>query len=196
MQRLATTVLSVVGLDSAACLRSFTTAANVSVIQPPAEDRPDERAGEAWRQAARSHRLYTMHDADPLALVADAWAESFAGGARGDLDVVVLDTVARWRASTIGLPDYYLVLQPDEIPAGLRDWYLGVLHRAAPTRVVPVEAEGAAVRRAISRLGAGRWWPDLPDLLDGIERLLPDQVMTAASDDEDGGEDGDEAVSG
>ncbi|MDH3681498.1 MAG: hypothetical protein OEV40_16300, partial [Acidimicrobiia bacterium] len=149
---------------------------------------PQARADEAWRRARKSHAPYTMHDADPLQPVADAWAGSFAGEARGGLEVRVAETIARWRADSIGLPDYYLVLEPDDLPAGRRDWYLGVLHRAAPYRVVPVAADRGAVLTAIGRLEAGRWWPDVPELLAGVDRLLPDRLMTSADREDRGGD--------
>jgi hypothetical protein len=42
--------------------------------------------------------------------------------------------------------------------------------------VVPVAGTAAAVERALNHLPAGRWWPDLPDLLDGIDQVVPDAV--------------------
>ena len=55
-----------------------------------------------------------------------------------------------------------------------RHWYLGVLHTAAPARVVPVTPQGA--HGMLGHLGSGRWWPDLDELLDGIDRVVPDRV--------------------
>ena len=179
MRRLATTVLTVVGTDAEACVRSFTDAANVSVIDPGPEGDRDvlARAQAAWSHTVRSHARYTMHDADPLAAVGAAWAAEFDGAERGKLDVAVADVLARWRAHSVGLPDYYLVLDPDALSPAEKHWYLGVVHRAASHRVVPVEPESMAVRAAIGRLRAGRWWPDLPAMLDGLSHELPDRVM-------------------
>ena len=188
MKRLATTVVAVVGEEADACLRALADAANVAVVAVPAEPPPDDpwtRAQEAWRRTVRSKARFTVHAVDPLAEVGDAWAAGFDSaaaptGARGRLEVAVAGTLARWRADTIGLPDYYLVLSPDDLPAERRHWYLGVLHRAAPHRVVPVPAEREAVLAAIARLPAGRWWPELPQLLSGLDHELPDRPMVPA----------------
>jgi hypothetical protein len=40
---------------------------------------------------------------------------------------------------------------------------------------VSSSASGEAGDR-IARLDAGRWWPDLDALLDGVERVVPDQA--------------------
>jgi hypothetical protein len=93
----------------------------------------------------------------------------------GELEVAIEATLVRWRVGSIELPDYYLVLDAESMPPTQRHWYLGVLHRAAPARVVPV-ADAAEAARAISRLGSGRWWPDLDVLLSGIDRIAPDQL--------------------
>ena len=126
MRRLATTVLAVVGTDAEACVRSFIDAGNVSVVDPGAEaDRdPLARAQSAWSQTVRSHARYTMHGADPLAAVGAAWAAEFDGAERGGLEVAVADVLARWRADSVGLPDYYLVLDPDALSPAEKNWYL------------------------------------------------------------------------
>ncbi len=183
--KLSTTVIGVVGTDAAACVASLADAANVTAIRPSIELGPAERAREAWQRAMRCHSPYTVHDADPLEPVADAWARSFTDdGMRGELEVATSEAVARWRAGSIELPDYYFVIEPDGLEAGRRHWYLGVLHRAAAHRVVPIEAEGAAARAAIAHLRAGRWWPALPDLLTTLDAVLPDQLMTAQAEAE------------
>ncbi|HEX6254381.1 MAG TPA: hypothetical protein VFZ70_01085 [Euzebyales bacterium] len=74
------------------------------------------------------------------------------------------------------LTDYYIVLDAEDLPATERHWYLGVLRDAAPSRVVPVPSTATAIDRTLRRLPAGRWWPDLPDLLAGIDRVAPDVV--------------------
>ena len=122
-----------------------------------------------------------MHDADPLAAVADAWVRRFdEQGPVGELEVAVAETLARWRVGSIELPDYYLVLDAEAWGATRRHWYLGVLHQAAPARVIPVPDPDAAAR-TLPRLGAGAWWPDLDDLLGGIERVVPDQLVPGSS---------------
>jgi hypothetical protein len=127
--------------------------------------------------AVRAHSPYLVHDADPLAAVADTWVRRFdEAGPIGELEVAVSETLARWRVGSIEMPDYYLVLDAESWPPTRRHWYLGVLHAAAPARVVPVPDPDAAARM-LPRLSAGAWWPDLDDLLAGIEQVVPDQVV-------------------
>ena len=76
------------------------------------------------------------------------------------------------------VPDYYLVLDAETWPPTRKHWYLGVLHGAAPARVVPVPDADAAAS-ALTRLTPGRWWPDLDELLADIDRVVPDQVGAA-----------------
>jgi hypothetical protein len=90
--------------------------------------------------------------------------------------VAVADTLARWRTRAIELPDYYLVLDAESFTATRRHWYLGVLHRAAPIRVVPVAAATDQLRSRIGKLTSGRWWPDLDQVLADVDRVVPDQV--------------------
>jgi hypothetical protein len=60
-----------------------------------------------------------------LALVADAWVRRFdEQGPAGELEVAVRDTLVRWRARTIELPDY-IVLDPGSWGVTRRHWYLG-----------------------------------------------------------------------
>ena len=128
------------------------------------------------------HTPYFAHDADPLDAAADAWVRRYDGeGPIGELEVVVSDTLARWRAGSVELPDYYLVLDAETWPPTRKHWYLGVLHAAAPARVVPVTDPDAAAA-ALRRLRPGRWWPDLDELLAGVDRVVPDQVGTAKPD--------------
>jgi hypothetical protein len=112
--------------------------------------------------------------------VADAWVRYFdQEGPIGELEVAVAETLARWRVGSLELPDYYLVLDAPSWGVTRRHWYLGVLHGAAPARVVPVPDPDAAAR-TLPRLGAGAWWGDLGDLLDGVERIVPDQLSSSA----------------
>lgn len=176
MQRVSTTVVALVGSDASRHAREVGQAANVLAVVPDGE-RPLDRATAAWSRAAATSRTYVVHDADPLLAVATDWVALFDGeGRRGDLETSVAETVARWRARSIELPDYYVVLDAAALPATVRHWYLGVLRDAAPARVVPVDPTSVAVERALTRLPAGRWWPDLPQLLDGIDRVAPDAV--------------------
>lgn len=177
MDRHATTVVALVGPQARAGAAALRDRANVRVVLPAEEEAAVERAGAAWRLAAGTSVPYLVHDADPLAAVADAWVRRFDdGGPAGELEVAVADVVARWRGRSLGLPDYYLVLDAEELPATRRHWYLGFLHAAAPARVLPAPASGPALAGELGRLPTGRWWPDLDRLLDGVGSVVPDQA--------------------
>jgi hypothetical protein len=177
MKGVSTTVIALVGARASACLHGLEPAANVRVVHPDPERPPLERAAAAYRAAKGANVPYLVHDTDALSVVADTWVRWFdQQGPTGELELAVSQTLARWRADSIDLPDYYLVLDSDSWEATRRHWYLGVLHRAAPHRVVPAVGEPPAVEAQLDPLAPGRWWPPLDELLDGVERLVPDQV--------------------
>jgi hypothetical protein len=178
-RRTGTTVVAVVGDDARACLDLLDRGTNVVTHAADPDADPLDRAVEAWSAATRVHTPYFAHDADPLDATAEAWVRRYDGeGPIGELEVVVGDTLARWRVGSVELPDYYLVLDAETWAPTRKHWYLGVLHAAAPARVVPVADPDAAVA-ALRRLTPGRWWPDLDELLADIDRVVPDQVGTA-----------------
>jgi hypothetical protein len=149
-------------------------AANVSVVRPDPELGDLDRAATAWDQARRTTAPFLLHDADPLVLVAQAWARRFDGtGPAGELEVAVTETLRRWRARSLELPDYFLVVDPEAFTPTIRHWYLGVLGSAAPVRVVPLDR---AVTDVLARLQSGPWWPELVQLLDGIDHVIPDRA--------------------
>ncbi len=177
MQRVQTTVIAVVGAQARALVEAVGGDANAKAVVPSPGAEPLDRAVEAWTTIRRTRTPFALHDADPLADVADAWVAYYDESApRGDLEVVVAATVQRWRAGSLELPDLYVVTAAEDMPATRRHFWLGFLHEAAPARVVPARPEPAAVRQAVARLRARRWWPDLDRLLDGIERVVPDRV--------------------
>jgi len=139
---------------------------------------------DAVRRVFGAHTTYVVHDDDPLAAVADGWVRLFEeSGPIGELEVAVAETVARWRAGTAELPDYYLVAGVDTLTDTRRHWYFGVLRDAAARRVVPVDPDAGAVLGALEALAPGPWWPPVDRLLDGIERRAPDLVTAGASAD-------------
>ncbi|HZD71577.1 MAG TPA: hypothetical protein VFA45_22515 [Actinomycetes bacterium] len=175
--RLSTTVVALVGERAPDCLEGLRQAANVRVVRPNPDDAPLERAAAAYRAAGGTHVPYLAHDADPLGPVAEAWVRWFdQRGPAGELEVTVRETLARWRADSIALPDYYLVLDADAWEATRRHWYLGFLHRAAPSRVVPAAGTAGAVATELSRLASGRWWPHLDRMLAEVDKVVPDRV--------------------
>jgi hypothetical protein len=177
VRRASSTVVALVGEGAHDATAAVGRAANVHAIVTGETDDALTRAVAAWDEAARTHVPYAVHDADPLATVADAWVRRFdETGPAGELEVAVSATLARWRARSLELPDYYLVLDAEALPPTRRHWFLGVLHGAAPARVVPVPGEPAMVRDALGGLGAGRWWPELDHMLDGIDRVVPNRA--------------------
>ena len=179
--RTSTTVVTIVGDGAAGCVEQLGRAANVVPVAVDADEPPLDRAVAAWSVAVGAHSPYLVHDADPLAAVVDAWVRRFdEEGPIGELEVAVAETLARWRVGSIELPDYYLVLDAESWTATRRHWYLGVLHTAAPARVVPVPDPDTAARM-LPRLGAGAWWPAVDDLLGGIEQVVPDQLVPGSS---------------
>lgn len=176
-QRTGTTVVAIVGDAAATCVERLGTSANVVPVSVDHDDAPLDRAVATWAEVTRAHTPYLVHDADPLAVVADAWVRRYdEAGPPGELEVAVAETLARWRAGSIELPDYYLVLDAQTWDATRRHWFLGVLHQASPARVVPV-ADPDAATRALPHLAAGAWWPDLDELLAGVDRVVPDRLL-------------------
>jgi hypothetical protein len=171
-----TTVVAVVAPPGSRPPLAAVSASNVRIVRP-SHDAPElDRAIETWREARHTSSPYLLHDADPLALVADAWVRRFDGsGAVGDLEVAVAETLARWRARALDLPDYYLVVEPEALGPTHRHWYFGVLGAAAPSRVV-VPAASAPVAEHLGELRPGPWWPDMDRLLADIDHLVPDQA--------------------
>jgi hypothetical protein len=175
VQRVSTTVVCVVGADDR-LIEPLRHKANLAVYQPDASAPALERAVAAWERARHTHTAYFLHDADPLASVADAWARFFQGsGPVGELEVIIGETLARWRARSLELPDYYLLCSPEEWPDDRRHWYLGVLAGACAFRVVTAGGE-PDLSSKLPIMPAGQWWPDLDRLLAGVERLPPDQA--------------------
>jgi hypothetical protein len=175
--RVNTTVVAVVAptVEAASPLEDV-HAANVRIVRPDLEAPALERAVVAWDQARRTSTPYLLHDADPLAWVADAWSRRFEGqGNAGDLEVAVTETLARWRARSLDFPDYYLLADPEGLDPILRHWFLGLLASAAPSRVVALRP-GASVVDELADLRPGPWWPDLDRVLAEIDRVLPEQL--------------------
>jgi hypothetical protein len=174
--RVNTTVVAVVAPTGDPSPLEQVRAANVRVLRPDADAAALDRAVMAWEQARRTSTPYLIHDADPLAWVAEAWTRRFqAQGSAGDLEVAVAETLARWRARSLDLPDYYLLTDPERLSPILRHWFLGLLGSAAPSRVVNGRA-GATVVDQLGDLRPGPWWPGMDRVLAGIDQVLPEQL--------------------
>jgi hypothetical protein len=171
-----TTVVAVVATFADPSPLEHVRAANVRILRPDPDAAALDRAVMVWDLARRTSTPYLIHDADPLAWVADAWARRFeAAGTAGDLEVAMAETLARWRARSLDLPDYYVLTDPERFSPVLRHWFLGLLGSAAPSRVVTARA-GAPVIERLADLRPGPWWPDLDRVLAGIDRVLPEQL--------------------
>ncbi len=172
--RVNTTVVAIVTADQQLVERS--AAPNVAIGRPDPELPALDRSAAAWSAAKRTGRTYFVHDADPLAELAEAWTDFFDGSApHGSIEVARASVLARWRAGSVALPDYYLLDAPDDLTPTMRHWYLGILAGAALTRVVAREPD-RSVGDHLGFLPAGRWWPPLDQLLDGIEHVVPDRL--------------------
>jgi hypothetical protein len=173
MRRLSSTVVVVAGEQAGEVVSGLDELRNVRAIT---------RGGRALPEIAdvvnRAVATYVVHDADPLGAVGDAWADLFDGAAPvGGLEVAIEAALAVLRSERLVLPDYYIVLDPDDMPVTRRHWWLGVLAGAAPTRVVPARASVSAVTDVLGSLASGRWWPpDLESWLRGLPRVVPDQA--------------------
>lgn len=168
------TVISVVGESADSVIRELAVLPNVAAFH--ADDDADATA-----RIGRATAPYVVNDSDPLAHVANAWVEFFDDRSTlGVLDVEVdsaIDALAGGRGT---MPDYYLLLDPRSIEGTWKHWWLGVLAAAAPTRVLPTEADAASVRRALRALPAGRPWPDPRSWLRDVRYAVPDRVGLSA----------------
>ncbi|WP_345459278.1 hypothetical protein [Actinoallomurus oryzae] len=178
MRRLSSTVVVVAGEQSGKVVSGLDGLHNVRAIS-----RGERSPAEIEEAVHRSTATYVVHDADPLAAVGDAWVGLFDGAAPvGGLEVAIEAALAGLRSDRLALPDYYVVLDPDDMPVTRRHWWLGALAGSAPSRVVPARASAAAVTDALSRLSSGRWWPsDLEGWLRGLTRAVPDRVGLPSS---------------
>jgi hypothetical protein len=169
-----TTVVVVVSLDRSRL--DGIQANNVRVLHIAADQPALERAVKAAAEARHASAGYLVHDADPLAGVADAWVGRFErAGVAGALEVAVAETLSRWRARSLDLPDYYLLDDPESLSPTRRHWYLGLLGSVAPTRVVALRPATRIVEH-LPELGTGPWWPALDRVLADVDRVVPEQV--------------------
>jgi hypothetical protein len=173
MRRLSSTVVVVAGEQSGKVVSGLDGLHNVRAFV-----RGERSPAEVEAVAHRATATYVVHDADPLGAVGDAWIDLFDGVAPvGGLEVAIEQALAALRTDRLALPDYYVVLDPDDMPVTRRHWWLGALAAAAPSRVVPARASASAVTDALGRLSSGRWWPtDLDGWLRGLPKTVPDQV--------------------
>jgi hypothetical protein len=110
-------VVVLVGAVAGPLLASLARSSNVSLVQPPDEEKDGLTAAAlALGQAARRASPYVLVPADPLAGVAAEWAAMWdltAGpGHAAAFEERATEAVAAWRAGRFELPDYYVLLTP------------------------------------------------------------------------------------
>jgi len=120
---------------------------------------------------------YVVHDADPLEHVASAWVELYEERSTlGSLETEVEALLALFASGEAVMPDYYVVAGPEAIEGTWRHWWLGALAHHAPSRVLPVEASGTALRARLRTLPASRPWPEPSAWLPRVQFDIPDRV--------------------
>ena len=168
---------------------------NVSLVRPEEPGDGLEAATGALRRAAGISSPYVLVAADPLAAVAAEWQAMWeiSREPRGSeaFELRAAEALAAWRASRFELPDYYLVLAPEQGGAAVTeeqrpDFYLGPLRSVRPHRVAVVAAAEPAEQAAglLSALGAlrhGRWWPPLEEVIDAARRFYPGALAESGS---------------
>ena len=165
------TVVALVGADHDALLSG---PADLPAVQALALREAEPAA--ATRAVAAASRPYVVHDADPLEHVAAAWVELFEERATlGTLEVEVETLLRLFEVGEAVMPDYYVVVGPETIEGTWRHWWLGALAHRAPSRVLPVEASGTALRARLRALPASRPWPD-PVWMKRVHFDIPDRV--------------------
>ncbi len=140
--------------------------------------RADDPETRARSFTASAHGSYAVHDVDPLGGVGRAWTAYFDENTPiGTLEVEIEALIARLRAGSSMLPDYFVVVEPEALSVTERHWWLGAVADAAPSRVVPAPPSAAAIAQVLATLPAGRWWPDdLAAWLRALATVIPDRV--------------------
>lgn len=122
------------------------------------------RVREVWSRAATHSAIYTLVDADPLAVVVAHWAARLQGEDH-DLELAI------GLAGDLSMPDYYLV--DTELMAPAVDWYLGLMERLGPARVVPVQMNPPSLLGALSSLPYGRAFPPAAEVAARARDFVP-----------------------
>lgn len=166
------TTVVIVGDETETALRKLEGYANVRAAS--FAGRPDDEV-ERWTTSTPA--LYLVHDRDPLAHVAGAWTEFFDDQATLDtLRLEIDETVTALDRGRLSIPDYYVVLDPESLPATRRHWLLGVLGTASPVRVIPWRDPDAPIAPLLRRLPTARPWPEHGPWLRGVTTAVPDRV--------------------
>lgn len=170
------TIVAVVGAGSDEALGALDALPGVETLSLHGTD-----PALAARRIAAASAPWIVHDADPLEHVASAWVELYEERATlGTLEVEVEAVLAHFGAGRAIMPDYYIVLDPDQADATWRHWWLGALGHRAPRRILPATApttpRDAALTRLLTSLPTSRPWPDPGSWLPGLAFDIPDRV--------------------
>jgi len=165
------TTLVIVGDGAPSTIESLDRFTNVSAARLS-----DGTDGDAQRFLTSARSPYVAHDRDPLCHVAAAWVEFFDDlSSLGVLDLEVDRALDALEHGDVDMPDYYVVVSPETLTPTWKHWWLGVLPRAAPTRVIPWDADGSVpLARVLRTLPASRPWPALGPWLNSVKRTVPD----------------------
>jgi len=173
MEAPASTTLVVVGDEATSAIHALEGFANVRAATFDGASSDDEVA--RWSAAAVAP--YVVHDRDPLGHVAAAWVEFFDDQSTfGVLELEIERAVEAAERHSMSVPDYYVVLHPEDLPTTWKHWWLGVLASASPTRVIPWPDADDSLARLLRRLPTGRAWPDVESWLPRVVGAVPDRV--------------------
>ena len=149
MEAPASTTLVVVGDEATSAIHALERYANVRAAT--FDDAPDDVV---TRWSASAAEPYVVHDHDPLGHVANAWVEFFDDQSTyGVLELEIDRALDAAERHAISVPDYYVVLQPENLPVTWRHWWLGVL-AADPRHARITEAVEAVTAVMRDRTGA------------------------------------------
>jgi hypothetical protein len=172
MEASASTTLVVVGDEATSAIHALEGFANVRAAS--FEGASDD---EVTRWSATAVAPYVVHDHDPLGHVAAAWVEFFDDQSTfGVLELEIERAVEAAERHAISVPDYYVVLHPEDMPMTWKHWWLGVLASESPTRVIPWPRGDESLARLLRRLPTGRAWPDVESWLPRVVGAVPDRV--------------------
>lgn len=170
------TVVAIVGDQSAEALAALDGMRGVEVLALQGSD-----PALATRRIAASATPWVVHDADPLEHVAAAWVELFEARATLEtLEIEVETALSLFEVGSAVMPDYYIVLEPEDAPDTWRHWWCGALGHRAPQRVLtapaPSAPRDAALRRMLGTLPSSRPWPEPASWLPRLPFEIPDRV--------------------
>ena len=170
------TIVAIVGEQSDDALASLEGIPGVDVLALQGSE-----PALAARRITASGTPWVVHDADPLEHVAAAWVELFEERSTlGALEIEVETVLGRFAEGSALMPDYYIVLEPQDAPGTWRHWWCGALGSHAPQRVVaspaPLTPGDAAFRRLLRSLPTSRPWPDPSSWLRDLAFQIPDRV--------------------